>query len=66
MIYDEKYIRELEDKGELDPNCKTCIEYFYPRIRAGAAFSDIHAPSHKPSKRCQSGRIPHCTCDTCF
>lgn len=23
-------------------------------------------PDHDPSPRCQSGKRPHCTCDTCF
>jgi hypothetical protein len=25
-----------------------------------------YGPSHDPSPRCQSGKRPHCTCDTCF
>lgn len=24
------------------------------------------APSHNASSRCESGKHPHCTCDTCF
>jgi hypothetical protein len=24
------------------------------------------APSHYPSTGCQSGQVPHCTCDACF
>lgn len=23
-------------------------------------------PRHDPSPRCESGKHPHCTCDTCF
>jgi hypothetical protein len=23
-------------------------------------------PSHDPSPHCESGKHPHCTCDTCF
>jgi hypothetical protein len=23
-------------------------------------------PRHQPSPRCESGKHPHCTCDTCF
>lgn len=23
-------------------------------------------PSHQASERCESGKRPHCTCDTCF
>lgn len=34
-------------------------------------FCDTHhedkmMPSHDPSPRCESGKKPHCTCDTCF
>jgi len=27
---------------------------------------DPMMPSHTASARCESGRRPHCTCDTCF
>ena len=27
---------------------------------------DPMMPSHTPSSRCESGKRPHCTCDTCF
>jgi hypothetical protein len=35
------------------------------------AYCDAHRddpmmPSHTPSERCESGKRPHCTCDTCF
>jgi hypothetical protein len=23
-------------------------------------------PNHRPSPRCESGKRPHCTCDTCY
>lgn len=29
---------------------------------AGVSFH----PSHDASERCESGKHPHCTCDTCF
>lgn len=37
------------------PDCKTCQD---PSQRGG--------PSHEPSSRCESGKRPHCSCDTCF
>jgi hypothetical protein len=35
------------------------------------AYCDAHRhetmmPSHTPSKNCESGKRPHCTCDVCF
>jgi hypothetical protein len=27
---------------------------------------DSMMPPHSPSARCESGKRPHCTCDTCF
>lgn len=59
-------IQELEDKGKLDPSCGTCRKYFYPKLEEGKSIGDIFAPQHKASERCQSGKHPHCTCDTCF
>jgi hypothetical protein len=60
------YIHAMEDAGYLDPDCKTCVEVFYSQILNGKDLTTIHAPSHKPSPRCESGKRPHCTCDTCF
>ena len=60
----EERIARLEKDGFLDPNCKSCIEIFYPAYKQG--MTRVFAPSHKPSSRCQSGKQPHCTCDTCF
>lgn len=37
------------------PDCKTCQD---PAQRGG--------PSHDPSRNCESGKRPHCSCDTCF
>lgn len=28
--------------------------------------TDPHGPRHLASSRCQSGKRPHCTCDTCY
>jgi len=37
--------------------CPTCVE-----IKASGGFG----PRHDASPRCESGKYPHCTCDTCF
>jgi hypothetical protein len=39
--------------------------------RGQCAYCDGHnddemMPSHDASPRCESGKRPHCTCDTCF
>jgi hypothetical protein len=37
--------------------------------RAGAAALGEErpfGPSREPSERCESGKRPYCTCDTCF
>jgi hypothetical protein len=59
-------IEVLEKTGSLDPNCKSCQEYFYPIARVGENIWNVFAPRHKASSRCQSGKRPHCTCDICF
>ena len=58
-------IRECEKVGAIVPGCPGCRD-FYTGVLAGYAFSMIFAPRHVPSLRCESGRRPHCTCDTCF
>lgn len=39
-------------------------------VAEGCAYCAAHwlgiMPSHTASLRCQSGKRPHCTCDTCF
>lgn len=60
------YLLSLVREGRIDKDCKMCQEIFIPRILEGAHLTDIFAPRHKPSSRCQSGKHPHCTCDTCF
>ncbi len=62
----QEYIDKLEKDGLIDPNCNTCLNYFYPLIMAGRNLYNIFAPRHKPSDRCESGKHPHCSCDTCF
>jgi len=36
--------------------CRYCDEHRY----------DSMMPSHTALARCESGKHPHCTCDTCF
>lgn len=58
----EDALQRMERAGELDPGCLGCRErYDYP----GMPW-EVFMPNHKASPRCESGRRPHCTCDTCF
>jgi len=41
----------------VEGSCPTCVE-----IKANGGFG----PRHNASTRCESGKYPHCTCDTCF
>ena len=72
MIVDEKsakifkHIEEMEKLGFINSTCKTCQNVFYPGLLKGMLLSNIFAPSHKASNRCESGKRPHCTCDVCF
>lgn len=53
-------IQRLVDSGYIVPGCKGCQEFFeHPTV-------DPFAPRHKASDSCESGKYPHCTCDTCF
>lgn len=60
------YIRALEMKGYIEPDCPTCNENFYPKLNEGTKIMDIFAPRHIASENCKSGKNPHCTCDVCF
>jgi len=60
----EELIARLEQQGDLDPNCRMCQNIFYPAYNSGVTI--VFAPRHKPSDRCESGKHPHCTCDSCF
>lgn len=60
------YIHRLVKNGDLDPDCKMCIEVFYPELGKGRKITDVFAPRHKASSGCKSGKHAHCTCDTCF
>jgi hypothetical protein len=44
--------RRRRPKGE----CSYCDQF----------GDDPMMPRHTPSDRCESGKHPHCTCDTCF
>lgn len=57
----EEEIQERQKKARLA----------YRRPPGECAYCDAHRndsmmPSHTASKRCESGKHPHCTCDTCF
>jgi len=60
------YIKALEMKGLVEPDCAMCNEVFYPKLKEGVKMMDIFAPRHKASENCKSGKHDHCTCDTCF
>lgn len=62
----KEQIRVLEEIGSIDPDCNYCHRIFYPQLLEGKRLFDIFAPRHKASNRCESGKHPHCTCDTCF
>jgi hypothetical protein len=58
----EQAIAFWELNGWLDPACRQCEErYLSPKHPW-----DVLAPNHKASRNCESGKHPHCTCDTCF
>jgi cytosine/adenosine deaminase-related metal-dependent hydrolase len=54
-------IARLERLGSLEPGCPGCAElYAAPNPLA------VCAPRHTASRRCESGKRAHCTCDVCF
>ena len=57
----KKLIADMEKKGDLDPECRGCREFY-----AAANPLDVFYPRHKARSWCESGKKPHCTCDTCF
>jgi hypothetical protein len=61
-----EYALDLERRGLLDRDCRSCQAYLIPEIKKGKKITDIFAPMHKAMDRCRSGKYPHCTCDTCF
>lgn len=58
-------IARWERDGYADKDCPGCCE-FYAAVEKGKLPADVFAPSHKARPRCESGKRPHCTCDTCF
>jgi hypothetical protein len=52
----------LERQGAIRPDCRECQGAFYAAPDPANAFY----PRHTAMPSCQSGRHPHCTCDTCF
>jgi len=52
-------IFQMEKEGRLDPICSGCKEFY-----DSDDPSSVFAPDHRPSPRCESGKRPHCTCDT--
>ena len=50
-------IAEAEERGDLVPTCRMCVEHLYPNWPNG------FAPQHRT--RCGNS-YTHCTCDRCF
>jgi hypothetical protein len=55
-------IAAMEKQGAISPGCRECQQAFYAHQDPSNAFY----PRHTPMVSCQSGKHPHCTCDTCF
>jgi hypothetical protein len=54
-------IRRMEKTGSIVRGCLACREFY-----DAPNPLDVFAPRHTASQRCESGKRPHCTCDTCF
>lgn len=54
-------IYRLEKMGAINRGCSACKE-FYDSPNPGNVF----APYHTAMPSCESGKLNHCTCDTCF
>lgn len=57
-----RQVAVMTEHGSIDPDCATCQRTFLSAERP----VNVMAPRHTASVRCQSGKRPHCTCDTCF
>jgi hypothetical protein len=44
--------------------CKYCRDQVAEAVASGRNHSE--GPRHEASPRCESGKHPHCSCDTCF
>jgi hypothetical protein len=60
----DEAIARMEKEGQLDPACSFCQSEIYSVTHVMPY--NVFCPSHKASSSCQSGKHPHCTCDTCF
>lgn len=58
----EEAIARWEREGWLDRDCPGCQDFY---TFTGYPF-DYHAPNHKASPGCESGKRPHCTCASCW
>lgn len=66
IVAEAAAIRQYErmvQTGSIDPACTICQDRYgtLPFVTP-----NVFGPTHKASSRCQSGKRPHCTCDTCF
>lgn len=58
----QRQIKRMEEVGSIDRDCVTCQKDFYSVKRP----ADVFGPRHRAMPNCESGKHPHCTCDTCF
>jgi hypothetical protein len=49
--------------GTYDPDCAECAPYIAEHRETG---KPPMMPRHTASKRCESGKYPHCSCGVCF
>ena len=56
----EDRLARWELAGLYDPECPACQE-----MRESPTLSWA-GPRHKPSRRCESGKHLHCSCEVCF
>lgn len=58
----EEQIARWEGNGWIVKDCVGCEDFYLNPKHP----SDVFAPSHKASPKCESGGHPHCTCSTCW
>lgn len=60
-VHRRAQIAAAEERGDLVPTCRMCVDHLYP------SWPNGFAPAHRP--RCEwgirTGRT-HCTCDGCW
>lgn len=64
----ETRLEQMRDERHAKAGFKGKLKH---RTRPGCEYCRAHAgedmmPGHDASDRCESGKRPHCTCDTCF